>query len=388
MTHLGLRGLNVSRDDKFDGDDENVSTTDPATDIYPKYTCTPEQFTKIVVYSSDLTREDLGLTSQVYKLFLETVTDVIHCAWAVNYDIGLSSFEHLIHGSYNLISLCTKSDRPKPASFHFISSLAAAGGEPIKEVHYNNSHTISGGLGYGQSKFVVERLCSIAVRKVPTMVARVLRFGYISGDTMNGNWDTKEEYPMIAKSAIDIKTLPCPPHDEILFWLPVDDAATVCIELALGATAAPKDAVFNVVQPTPISWNDVVLAGIMGEVSGITAELPTKWLERLKGEVSPPYQLLGYFYTKYAGDAAIHPAVETAKATEYSAHLRTCKPVDMALVVKYVESWMLGERMKIYAEKKASMMTEGAELVKKNELAKKLAKEKEAALAKEKLAEE
>lgn len=380
MTKLNECGLNVSREDGDDGegDDEYVPTTDPELDIYPKYTCTPDQFKKIVVYSCNLTREDLGLTPEVYKSFLETVTDVIHCAWVVNYDIGLSSFEHLIHGSYNLISLCTKSDRPKLASFHFISSIAAAG-DPIKEIHYNDSHTTSSSLGYGQSKFVVERLCSIAVKKVPTMVARVLRVGYISGDRMWGDWNTSEEYPMIVKSAILTKTLPCPPHDEKLYWLPVDDAATVCIELVLGASAAPRDAVFNVAHRTPISWNEDVLAVIMKTVSGITTELPAEWLKKLKREV-PPYRLLRYFEDKYAHDVASHSVVDTTEARKYSAHLEKCEAVDEALVVKYVKSWRL-----------AIMLGESAELVEKNRLAEKqatLAKEKEAALAKEKLAEE
>lgn len=324
---------------------------------------------KIVPYSTDLTRQDLGLDSAVYTTFLETVTDVIHCAWIVNYDIGLSSFEYHILGSHNLMSLCLKCDRDKPASFHFISSAAATSAATIQEIHYNDSHTVSSSLGYGQSKFVVERLCEIATQKAPTMVARVLRLGYISGESMTGKWDTREEYPMIAKSAIKIGVLPKPTGDEILNWITVNDAAKVCIELVLEAAAAPNNAVFNVAHPDNSSWNDVFLPGILRVATSMETKLPSEWIVKLEDEVFPPYPLLGYFKRKYHGNFAGHSVINTDEAKKYSGHLQRCKVPDMDLVGKYVDNWhLVDERTKYLVAKeakRAEIVEQGRELARK-----------------------
>lgn len=356
MNKLCESGLTVSRTTTFDEDGEEVEeednegvyTTDPETHKYPEYICTPTQFEKIVVYPSDLTDEKLGLTSDQYTNIRNTVTHVIHCAWTVNYNIELRSFEHLIRGSRNLISLCLKSDSVKPASFHFISSTAASPDEPVKEVHYDISQAGGIGLGYGQSKFVVEQLCKIATEKVSTMVAHVLRLGYISGESMPGHWESsKDEHPLIVASASTTKTLPKPPNDEKLSWLPVNDAAKVCIELVLGASDAPRAAVFNVAQSEFISWNDDVLPRVTDAHTWITAEPPSDWLEKLK-LVLPVNPLLRYFQAKYGSDDVLQLEIHTTEAKKYSPCLAACKPVDGEVIDKYVKSWKMDEKWNEY----------------------------------------
>lgn len=221
------------------------------------------QLAKIIAYNCEITREDFGVRSVVYEYMRLHLTDVIHCGWAVNYSMQLSSFEHLISGSSNLISHCLQSSHLLPASFHFMSSISAAPGGRVQESLNTNPNSLIGASGYARSKYVVECLCANAVGSYRDIVARVIRLGHLVGDRAHGQWTKKDEHPLIVRSLEKIKILPTRPLETKLSWLPVDDAATVCIEIMLATDDDLKnDAVFNVTHPKLISWNDVFLAGI------------------------------------------------------------------------------------------------------------------------------
>src|SRR3954469_20754140 len=62
---------------------------------------------KVVCLPADLSREDLGLDAVVINRLKTTLTTLIHSAWAVNFNLGVRSFEQQhIKGAYNLINLC------------------------------------------------------------------------------------------------------------------------------------------------------------------------------------------------------------------------------------------------------------------------------------------
>src|SRR5450432_2953442 len=78
---------------------------------------------------ADLTRPDLGLGPEA----LRRVNLVIHNAWSVNFNMGVSSFETQIQGERNLLDLSFKTN----ARFFFVSSGSAAvrSGDVVKEAH-------------------------------------------------------------------------------------------------------------------------------------------------------------------------------------------------------------------------------------------------------------
>ena len=65
--------------------------------------------TKLAVYASDFGDKLLGLSSSAYDDLTDHLTCVIHCAWSVNFNLGLESFEQdCISGTKHLIDLCLR----------------------------------------------------------------------------------------------------------------------------------------------------------------------------------------------------------------------------------------------------------------------------------------
>jgi thioester reductase-like protein len=49
---------------------------------------------KIVPLASVFSKEDLGLGWEMYDTIARNLTDLIHCAWSVNFNLNLLSFEN------------------------------------------------------------------------------------------------------------------------------------------------------------------------------------------------------------------------------------------------------------------------------------------------------
>ena len=81
---------------------------------------------KLIAIPADFGKDSLGLDREVYNEIASEITGLIHCAWSVNFNLGLGSFEaDCIAGAHNLIALCLKAQRPEPATFNFCSSVSA-----------------------------------------------------------------------------------------------------------------------------------------------------------------------------------------------------------------------------------------------------------------------
>jgi len=61
----------------------------------------------------------------------------------------------------------------------------------------------SGQTGYGNSKWVAEKICHQAS---PNVV--VARIGQLCGDSKNGIWNTSEALPLMIRTAQEIGSLP------------------------------------------------------------------------------------------------------------------------------------------------------------------------------------
>src|SRR5579871_3763845 len=66
----------------------------------------PADDSKVICLPSDFSCEDLGLDKDTLLDLHQNLTTVIHSAWAVNFNLGVSSFEQQhIKGTYNLLKL-------------------------------------------------------------------------------------------------------------------------------------------------------------------------------------------------------------------------------------------------------------------------------------------
>jgi thioester reductase-like protein len=171
----------------------------------------PEHGIKIVCFPSDLSRDDLGLDKSTLHLLRKSLTTVIHCAWAVNFNLGVQSFEKQhIKGTYNLLNICLSTTTPSPAKLFFCSSISAAAGTPLPAViqeTYISDLSHAQNMGYARSKLITETIIKAAVEQTG-MVAKVLRVGQIVGDTQNGMWNSTEAISLMIRSATTIGALP------------------------------------------------------------------------------------------------------------------------------------------------------------------------------------
>lgn len=161
--------------------------------------------TKLVQLAGDVTAENFGLESAIFEqvrrfgsfLKLEysrhlqvkqEVTQVVHNAWRVDFNLSLSSFEKYVAGTRRLIDIL--GSLPRPAKLFFTSSVAAAymwdtatGAVPEEVL---KDPFIGSANGYGASKFVGENVrayspfhvTALADRLCASYLARLQRTAY------------------------------------------------------------------------------------------------------------------------------------------------------------------------------------------------------------------
>ena len=97
------------------------------------------------------------------------MTTVIHSAWRVDFNLALASFEGNIRGTRNLIDLARGARHAHALRFLFASSISSAFSwertcGPCPEALLEDpKHAV--GTGYGESKYVVERVCGSCIRR-------------------------------------------------------------------------------------------------------------------------------------------------------------------------------------------------------------------------------
>ncbi|KAL7928112.1 acetyl-CoA synthetase-like protein [Trichoderma chlorosporum] len=256
---------------------------------------------KIVVLPCDLAEPDLGLSKSAYESITENLSAVIHCAWSVNFNMHLSSFEKgNIAGVSHLISLC-QSAQP-PATMNFCSSISTCSQATVVPVPERiPDFTWAQNMGYAQSKAVAEHICARASSHGVT--ARVLRVGQIIGDTEHGVWNAQEALPMMMQTALTIGALP--KLQETPSWLPVDVVADAVTDISLSGAGS----IFaNITNPQVFSWNNDLLPALRKSGLVFDEVEPKEWIRRLRASnpdpiANPPIKLTDFFASKYDKDS-------------------------------------------------------------------------------------
>ncbi|KAI4722486.1 acetyl-CoA synthetase-like protein [Aureobasidium sp. EXF-10727] len=312
---------------------------------------------KIVPFLGDLSKPDLGLCKESLQRLESQLTHVIHSAWAVNFNLGVKSFEDQhIKGAYNLIQLCLSTHTSEPAKFFFCSSVSSAAGTPLDQKIKEGpvpQLEFAQGTGYGRSKLVTERIVHNAMKSTG-IYARVLRLGQIAGDSHHGHWNTTEAIALMIQTATTIKALPT--HNEELSWLPVDLAASIVAELSGIAQAIPgarlqdDDLVYNIQNPTVYHWTRDILPALHKAGLEFDQVSPKEWVQRLRAgdqnpETNPPVKLTEFFAERY-GNVDENAPMKSAGRYET---VQTCKDsatmtaipdlIESGMVAKFVKAW-------------------------------------------------
>lgn len=337
---------------------------------------------KVVACPGDLADQDghFGLAASARESICNSVTSIIHNAWAVNFNLTLPSFEaQSIRPTYHLVNLALGSRlRPKP-SFTLVSSIAtvlrAARTAEGKILEQQYGWDSVGAVGYGQSKWVAEQMLAAAAAKTGLHV-RVARLGQVVGDTKHGHWKATEAYPTVVQSALTIGALPvmepaaaalgassAEVHDAH-YWLPVDTTGAAIVDVALhrdgvvlvDEAASSQLSVFNITNPKPVQWNADVVPALRDAFAkygvGFEAVPQREWLRRLESsEVdvakNPPRKLIQFFQERYgsASGEAGEPALDMKNTYLVSPSLRNQEGsggsgLTEDIIRKFVDYWM------------------------------------------------
>ncbi|KAI1064236.1 hypothetical protein LB506_007826 [Fusarium annulatum] len=301
---------------------------------------------RVVCLPCHLTQRDLGLSEEQLREISTSATKIIHSAWAVNFSLRLNSFEDQISSTKNLINLAAEAD----AQFIFVSSIAAVSdstARPIPEKLSQDPKAASP-LGYSRSKWAAEQICDAANKKHDSPLASIVRVGQLCSNE-TGVWNTTEAYPLLLSTS---KITGCLPDlaNEVLNWLPVEQAAQAVVEIASTSSNDLGTPVYHVLNPhtTPI-WKDM-LGWLAASNEGPEFEIvsSSEWLERLEKALSdnsanhPSQALLGLWKQSYSKDMDNSITREdqegspfdVAQTQKVSASIRDVKPLTRERLIK------------------------------------------------------
>lgn len=298
---------------------------------------------KIAALPSHFGDASLGLSPEIYKEIASNITGLVHCAWSVNFNLGLGSFEaDCIAGAHNLLTLRLKAQRAEPATFNFCSSVSAVArtkGGFVPEA-LPESLEYAQDMGYAQSKLFTEHICLEAAKSYGIKV-RVLRVGQVIADTTHGIWNANEAIPLMIQAALTIGAVPT--LDENPLWLPVDLVASTISEISLSA-AAPG--LMNVVNHQAFHWTRDLIPALHS--AGLAfKELPQKaGVEELGKSnpdpvANPPIKLLEFFASKYENNLPDKGLTYDTSYTRFlSPSLASASVLNKTLVSKFVSHFL------------------------------------------------
>lgn len=308
---------------------------------------------KITCYPADLSKPDLGLGEALYNGLSAKITGLIHCAWSVNFNKSLSSFEaDCIAGARHLMLLCLSARQPTPALFNFCSSVSTVvntAGQVVPEA-LPESLACAQGMGYAQSKLVTEHLVCRAAEQTG-MQARVLRIGQIVADTKHGIWNDTEAIPLMLQSATTIGALPA--LDESPRWLPVDTVAAAVMDISLSSSSTQQEQqqkqqqVFNVVNPRAFHWARDLLPALRAAGLSFEEVDQREWIRRLRHSnpdpvANPTIKLVEFFASKYDNDVRKRKSLDyvTTATEELAPVLASVPALSTVLVEKFVSHFL------------------------------------------------
>ncbi|KAF2704788.1 male sterility protein [Pleomassaria siparia CBS 279.74] len=298
---------------------------------------------KVIGLPCDLSDPHLGLSDVIYSDVAKNLRSVIHCAWSVNFNLGLSSFEKdCIAGVRHLLDLCHAVSGPTPASFDFCSSVSTVSRCPIPEAPETLPElSWAQGMGYAQSKQVAENLC-IKAAQTTGIRARVLRVGQIVADTVHGVWNATEGIPLMMQTALTVGALPR--ISETPSWTPVDIVAKAVVEISFSDAGA---IVANVTNAKTFRWTEDLLPALRNSGLRFDEVEPKEWVRRLRTSsqdpvLNPPIKLVEFFASKY--DKETFPVnkrtFETTTARKFSPSLDNAPVLNQELVTKFVQRFL------------------------------------------------
>ncbi|KAA8569373.1 hypothetical protein EYC84_001021 [Monilinia fructicola] len=313
----------------------------------------------------------LGIKIGQYKLLLDEVTHIIHNAWQVDFNVSLEQLGAAhIRRVRQLIDFSAHSRHG--CSIHFISSISSVGNwdiacdspqSRVPEASFED-WSIPQGSGYGQAKYVAERVLAAAasVAGIPVSIYRV---GQIAGPkSSQGKWNEQEWFPMILRSSNYLGVLPSSLGPlEAVDWIPVDVLGKVIHELvsashpqcpnsksAINGHPGSEPTVYHVVNPKRTIYSDAILPRLKAllDLPAVSFE---DWVHRLRDSAAktrdveindnPGVKLLGFYeeLVSQGKEGRSQPWLKTEKSVEGSSTLKNMDAIDEKCIDNWLKQW-------------------------------------------------
>ncbi|KAK2591580.1 hypothetical protein QQS21_010731 [Conoideocrella luteorostrata] len=306
---------------------------------------------KVKFLEANLSEPNFGLPRAEYKTILTQVTDIIHNAWQVNFNLSIESFATQIAGVQNMIEFAAHSTFG--ARICYISSVSAVGGRigEVAEQIYTDWQTPHA-TGYGQSKFVAERLLDTAAREADVSVI-VCRVGQVAGPTLAaGMWPKQEWLPSLIASSKYLGMLPeSLGKMDTVDWIPVDLLGKAVSEIVVNSAENPgATVVYHATNSQRINWAKLVptIAQCIGARRDAEIVPLKSWVEALQKSKShtedvkenPAIKLLDFF-EDLVNNAANQVLLSTKNTTKASAILCNLEPIQETWMENWMKQWAL-----------------------------------------------
>ncbi|OTA69203.1 NAD(P)-binding protein [Hypoxylon sp. EC38] len=301
---------------------------------------------KVQCLDANLSKTYFGFSTQEYRELLSQVTLVIHNAWKVDFNISIDSFNSHVSIVRQFIDFSAHSSFG--AQLFFVSSISAVSGQSssVAEQIFGDWHTPEE-TGYGQSKFISERLLDTAAgeARVPAVVCRV---GQVAGPmSPGGMWPKQEWLPSLIASSKYLGKLPSSlGRMETVDWIPVDVLGKTVVELA----TRPPDirnagaTVYHAVNPYRTSWAKLVPT--VARYSRLGTVPLEEWIDALRESTSktedltqnPAVKILDFFegLVKKSGNPILLDTSHTLGASRALANL---EPIQEAWMENWMRQW-------------------------------------------------
>ena len=310
-----------------------------------------------------------GLDDNVFAELDRSVTHIMHNAWPVDFNKSLYSFAGSLDGVVGLINFAYRSQRQ--VLLQFVSSIAAVAATPERPIVAEEAATQTQApvsIGYGQSKYLAERLLTHAsqVLGVTTITARV---GQISGDgCRKRGWNRREWFPSLVVSSLHIQALPnslgCAADGKEVKWIPVDSAAKILQELSMAAVGAGSNDTFHVVHPRPVTWAELlpIIQEVLNKatcgrgIAQVEVVDYREWFERLEAtftagslnpealSANPAVKLLPFFESLLSEENLIG-VFDVNRTMSASCTMRSLEPVSSECLEAWAHGWISGNNI-------------------------------------------
>jgi thioester reductase-like protein len=210
---------------------------------------------RIIPVIGDLSEPLLGLLPEQFDMLATQIDTIYHNGAFVNWIYAYSRLKPAnVSGTQETLRLAT---RGKVKPVHMVSSLSVFPlvGNPQGTVIREQDSLDHGGVlygGYTQSKWVAERLATIArSRGLPVAIYRP---GIITGHSQTGAWNTDDFMSRLIKSWIELGS--APDLDGATDMTPVDYVSSAIVHLSRSKQALGN--VFHVVNPQQLHVRQLV----------------------------------------------------------------------------------------------------------------------------------